>query len=506
MLERFLEDDVVVSVHLLTLLFDRSGLTLHCLAELTRIPEPRLRKELNTLNQELQPKACIQINDAVVSLSLTSPGQLFELKKQLYQKSEVLQVMAYLLNHRGCSVTTFCQEHYFSEPTFYRLQRQCKNFLQTVGLTIRRGQICGQEYRKRYLIAALSCHYGIDCVDFGSVSQQIVKNFVIAANPGVKPLLDKMPQAFAMFDHLIALTWLRHDQSLELPTDNFWRAVCREKVHQQLERMVDEYLQPQLSFELTPLDHDYLYLVYLTVANELFRDDAWSLQRATFREILQQLPEIRQLTDAFAALWGEPLIKTAAFKETVNGFGLHFMGGLQNLVIERQLDYQTENKSQRLTDQLVKMIVMRWCRQNHWSDLVDDNQVKYFSRQLLPLIEEQLPATPLYIFTKSRADYEVVAQMVRQEFGNRLQISSCSYFSAEQLKQINQVPQSMILADHEFWELLADTNSNNQRFLITLDSPFLGIERLRTSLYRLRTTAYAENLTEKLSILHAQEG
>ena len=270
--------------------------------------------------------------------------------------------------------------------------------------------------------------------------------------------------------------------------------------------MVDEYLQPQLSFELTPLDHDYLYLVYLTVANELFRDDAWSLQRATFREILQQLPEIRQLTDAFAALWGEPLIKTAAFKETVNGFGLHFMGGLQNLVIERQLDYQTENKSQRLTDQLVKMIVMRWCRQNHWSDLVDDNQVKYFSRQLLPLIEEQLPATPLYIFTKSRADYEVVAQMVRQEFGNRLQISSCSYFSAEQLKQINQVPQSMILSDHEFWELLADTNSNNQRFLITLDSPFLGIERLRTSLYRLRTTAYAENLTEKLSILHAQEG
>ena len=182
------------------------------------------------------------------------------------------------------------------------------------------------------------------------------------------------------------------------------------------------------------------------------------------------------------------------------------MGGLQNLVIERQLDYQTENKSQRLTDQLVKMIVMRWCRQNHWSDLVDDNQVKYFSRQLLPLIEEQLPATPLYIFTKSRADYEVVAQMVRQEFGNRLQISSCSYFSAEQLKQINQVPQSMILADHEFWELLADTNSNNQRFLITLDNPFLGIKRLQTSLYRLRTTAYAENLTEKLSILHAQEG
>lgn len=56
---------------------------------------------------------------------------------------------------------------------------------------------------------------------------------------------------------------------------------------------------------------------------------------------------------------GEALIKTAAFKETVNGFGLHFMGGLQNLVIERQLDYQTENKSQRLTDQLVKMIVMR---------------------------------------------------------------------------------------------------------------------------------------------------
>ena len=105
MLERFLEDDVVVSVHLLTLLFDRSGLTLHHLAELTRIPEPRLRKELNTLNQELQPKACIQINDAVVSLSLTSPGQLFELKKQLYQKSEVLQVMAYLLNHRGRSVT-----------------------------------------------------------------------------------------------------------------------------------------------------------------------------------------------------------------------------------------------------------------------------------------------------------------------------------------------------------------------------------------------------------------
>ena len=33
MLERFLEDDVVVSVHLLTLLFDRSGLTLHHLAE-----------------------------------------------------------------------------------------------------------------------------------------------------------------------------------------------------------------------------------------------------------------------------------------------------------------------------------------------------------------------------------------------------------------------------------------------------------------------------------------
>lgn len=32
MLERFLEDDVVVSVHLLTLLFDRSGLTLHRLA------------------------------------------------------------------------------------------------------------------------------------------------------------------------------------------------------------------------------------------------------------------------------------------------------------------------------------------------------------------------------------------------------------------------------------------------------------------------------------------
>lgn len=128
MLERFLEDDVVVSVHLLTLLFDRSGLTLHHLAELTRIPEPRLRKELNTLNQELQPKACIQINDAVVSLSLTSPGQLFELKKQLYQKSEVLQVMAYLLNHRGRSVTTFVRSTTFLSRLFTGCSGNAKIF------------------------------------------------------------------------------------------------------------------------------------------------------------------------------------------------------------------------------------------------------------------------------------------------------------------------------------------------------------------------------------------
>lgn len=506
MLERFLEDDTVIAVHLLSLLFDNSHITLRCLAEQTGLSEARLRKELNGLNQELQPKAKIQINDAIVSLSPISPERLSELKKQLYRNSEILQVMAYLLNHRGRSVTAFCQEHYFSEPTFYRLQRQCRDFLKTVGLTVHRGQISGQEYRKRYLIAALSCRYGIDCVDFDQNSHQIVKNFVMAANPGVKPLLEKMPQAFAMFDHLVALTWLRHDQTLELPDDNFWHAVCLEKAHQRLKKMVIEKLQPQLSFELTAADHDYLYLVYLTVANELFRDDAWSMQRAAFREILQQIPEIHELTAIFAALWGEELVKTVAFKEVVNAFGLRFMGGLQNLVIDYQLDYQYENEFQAQTDRLVQKIVKQWCLQNQWSDLVDESQIKYFARQLLPLIEEQLPATPLYIFTKSRANYAVIAQLLRQEFGNRLAISSCSYFSAEQLQKINQVPPSLILADYEFWELLAETNPNNQRFLIALDNPFLGIERLRASLYQIRTAAYAKSINEKLSILRAHEG
>lgn len=506
MLERFLEDDTVIAVHLLSLLFDSSHITLRCLTKRTGLSEARLRKELNSLNQELQPKVDIQINDAVVSLSPISPEMLFELKKQLYQNSEVLQVMAYLLNHRGRSVTAFCQEHYFSEPTFYRLQRQCRDFLKTVGLTVHRGQICGQEYRKRYLVAALSCRYGIDCVDFDQNSRQIVKNFVMAANPGVKPLLDKMPQAFAMFDHLVALTWLRHDQTLELPDDNFWRAVCLEKAHQRLKEMVIEKLQPQLSFELTATDHDYLYLVYLTVANELFRDDAWSMQRAAFREILQEIPEIHELTAIFASLWGKELVKTVAFKEVVNAFGLRFMGGLQNLVIDYQLGDLYENEFQVQTDQLVQKIVKQWCQQNQWSDLVDDSQIKYFAHQLMPLIEERLPATPLYIFTKSHANYAVIAQLLRQEFGNRLAISSCSYFSAEQLQKINQVSSSLILADHEFWELLAETNPNNQRFLIALDHPFLGIERLRTSLYQIRTTAYVENINEKLSILHAHEG
>ena len=105
MLERFLEDDTVIAVHLLSLLFDSSHITLRCLTKRTGLSEARLRKELNSLNQELQPKVDIQINDAVVSLSPISPEMLFELKKQLYQNSEVLQVMAYLLNHRGRSVT-----------------------------------------------------------------------------------------------------------------------------------------------------------------------------------------------------------------------------------------------------------------------------------------------------------------------------------------------------------------------------------------------------------------
>ena len=165
-----------------------------------------------------------------------------------------------------------------------------------------------------------------------------------------------------------------------------------------------------------------------------------------------------------------------------------------------------ENEFQVQTDQLVQKIVKQWCQQNQWSDLVDDSQIKYFAHQLMPLIEERLPATPLYIFTKSHANYAVIAQLLRQEFGNRLAISSCSYFSAEQLQKINQVSSSLILADHEFWELLAETNPNNQRFLIALDHPFLGIERLRTSLYQIRTTAYVENINEKLSILRAHEG
>lgn len=502
MLERFVEKDITQCVGLLKVLNESSPLTFNQLQVHLGTSKPRLRKLLEILTAELGNKGALRIEGASVSLNLRSLSQLVALRHQLYQKSQVLRVMAYLIDHQGRSVTEFCQVHYLSETTFYRLQRRCRAFLNLAGLSIKKGYLSGPEYRQRYLIAALSSYYGIDIITKTARDHRLITQLLKGMDPQIEALYQQVPESLARFENLVALTWHRHDRKLCLPKDHLWQAVCQAPLCSRWQGHVLKNLQPYLSFKLNAMDLDYLYLVYLTTANRLFADQAWRDQWYDFGDRLRKLPEIASLTDYFICLFGEQFCQTTTFKMVINDFALKFMGNLQNLIIDRRLDTMPANDNQLLTGQMIKIIVQRWCRQNHWLFPVDPHHLKYLLHQIMPLLAMQAAQTRIYVVTRSFTDGQVIDQLLRHEFGNQIKIQNVGYAKLDRLSRLDWTD-GLVIANGEFTPALNRLIDQQACLAITLEDPRKGLWQLREKINKLQSVRYAKMIRQKLSILQS---
>ncbi|NJA32127.1 hypothetical protein GSQ33_19700, partial [Clostridioides difficile] len=138
---------------------------------------------VDELNIGFTGLATIKKNRKYLSISICEGVQLLDLFYSIYQDSNVLQCLKYMiLNDANNSLSSFMEEHYISKSTAYRIREICYSYLKCIGLNVERNQVIGEEYRIRFLIALLHYKYGIECYDINDEDINFSRNFIMITN------------------------------------------------------------------------------------------------------------------------------------------------------------------------------------------------------------------------------------------------------------------------------------------------------------------------------------
>lgn len=337
MLSQYLETNTLQLIRLLTTLLDCQNISFSQLTKVTSLKSKTCRHLLGQLTKRLDGMVCIEINEqSQISCSLKERVSKNQCLHLIYRDSMVLSCLKFLIfNQEHQPFTVFSKNHFLSTASAYRVREKCRHFLKSVHLSIRANQVCGEEFRIRYLIALLQCQYGVSCYPIEEDDLDRITEFMTNSNPNIaKNFLSLMEDEFAFCHFLMMLTWKRQAFRPYLPYSAQFDHIKPLFIYPKIIHFSKEYLETSLPFSFDQLDYDYLFLVYCTNTN-FFCGHLWNeKEREKVCQLVATKTDIAYLIPSFKAFLGSNLSTSLPFLEAMMTLFRKCLFNLQSLIPE----------------------------------------------------------------------------------------------------------------------------------------------------------------------------
>ncbi|MDO4444891.1 MAG: helix-turn-helix domain-containing protein [Bacillota bacterium] len=457
MLNRYLERNIQNKLELFTILHSNHLITMKNLLSVFPLSINTINSLIDELNIDFTGLASIQKNASHFSIQIYEETTFMELLHAIYQDSNVLKCLKYMiLNDHCCSLAVFTEESYLAKSSAYRLRQNCADYLQQIGLQVRNNKVVGEEYRIRYLIALLHYKYGIECYEMCEQDIDIVRNFVLTTNKSIdRTYLDMTSNEYGYFEYLFFLAWKRKSYLTEPIISKRLQNCKNFFAYDKLIAELKNTLSPILQMDFTKNDMDYFYLIYFTTNNCMFADQ-WTAENISYlHKLVFDDPEFYDLYLRIAKRLGKQIAASHALKAVLIYFAKKCSLELQCIIPDK--NFYLDSKKSHLTQSVIKMleeILADWNHANHRLYEIDSDHMFYLALQIEQIIKKNMSPIPVFILSELTSELEVISKYINKFFSSRRIELKLFFLGADKKDKICSQKRAIIIVNKKFRYLM----------------------------------------------------
>ncbi len=459
MLDQFLETNIQNKLQILYALQSHGNLGTKELSQLMNASAVNVANLITELNVTLEGLGKIEKNNTSLALVIYDSTDFWDLLIAVYQKSDTLQCLRFLiLNDTGESLTSFIEESYITKSSAYRIRKNCSDYLQLVGLDVAQNHVVGEEYRIRFLIALLHYKYGVSFPYFDRESQWMARNFILSTNDVIDMnFLEYTHAEYGYFECLLILSWKRKAYLHSMPVDGDLACLKELFVYEKIKAAVQDYLEPRLGIKYEEDDDIYLFLAYCS-SNNCILSDKWKEEDVILtRRLVLSRPEFGDLLRRISARFGQDAATSPQLASILVYFYKKCLMELQCLIPDR--NYYRDNISNTMTLKVVehtRELLNKWKEDNGRHYPLDENHMTYLAMQIDIILRDLAKPVTLIVASDMVSQRNMMYMHFSQTFSPKRVNIQTLLLNAQDPGILRKDPNSVIVVNHQFKNVIQD--------------------------------------------------
>lgn len=412
LLDNHIENRVKDEILIFKILFNKKYSHMNDLIEVTQFSKVKILNTIKELERLLDTYISInEIKPNVYSLTSLCDLSCRQIQHIIYQQSNVLLALKFLVTNTNQTLNDFIDSIYISKANAYRVINSCKSFLRYIGLETHNYKIKGDEYRIRYLISTLAFNYGIHCYEITPKDTYKVRQFICETNSFISfDFLEHSQEEYGFFEHLIMLSWIRYNPDYSLPDNEEFEELKTIFIYKMLPSYLDQLFGAN---NWSKSDYDYIFLVYCSTKNPLFSNQ-WSEQdKIQVKEIVYRQDRVNYLVNLIEHYFGSDIVKLPDFRTGVFYLYKRYLFNLHHLIKINNYDCNVlkSDLDKEIYNRLVQ-VKINCEKELNIIEAVSYSELNYFTMLLTNLLRFLTPTLTLTIVSESIADHKLMKHLL----------------------------------------------------------------------------------------------
>ncbi|EJA6848022.1 TPA: helix-turn-helix domain-containing protein [Clostridioides difficile] len=471
MLDNYLEKNIRNKLELLNILHLNESITMKDLLSLFPLSLSNINFLVDELNIGFTGLATIKKNRKYLSISICEGVQLLDLFYSIYQDSNVLQCLKYMiLNDANNSLSSFMEEHYISKSTAYRIREICYSYLKCIGLNVERNQVIGEEYRIRFLIALLHYKYGIECYDINDEDINFSRNFIMITNLTIDNVYLKTTiNEYGYFEYLLILSWKRKKYPNTPIISSQLEKLKEIFVYKKLVAAVKRHLEPKLKIKFTKNDYDYLFLIYCSTNNVLFADQ-WTQEHINhLHKIIFSDKIYYDLLQRIENKFGKEVASSNALKASLVYFAKKALLELQCIIPDKNVYIDSKKSySTKIVHQYISNIFSDWKKKHDIEYEIDNMHLFYLSLQIELIIKQFLEPVSVSVLSELTSERKIISLYLERYFSPKRATIKSMQLDTENRDYLYSQKNSVIVINRKFRYLIEKSQLSKNNIIIPI--------------------------------------
>lgn len=453
MLNHYLENNIQNKIALLNILYLNSSISIDELCSLFPLSRFSINVLIDELNFCLARLSTIEKHRGYLSLSIFKDVQLTDLYYSIYQDSDVLHCLKFMiLNDSNSSLSSFIEERPIAKSTAYRVRKSCSGYLKCIGLDLEGNQVIGEEYRIRFLIALLHYKYGIECYDISAIDINFARDFIKYTNPIIDDMyLETTINEYGYFQCLLIMSWKRK-KYLDTPIISSQLKKLKEVfVYKELLEAVKNYLEPQLNIEFTQNDCDYLFLIYCCTNNVLFANH-WTQERInSLHKIVFASKKYCDLLQRIEKKFGKEVANSGALKTSLVYFYKKTILNLQYIIPDKNVYiYSPNSPSTKILNQHITNIFFAWAKDHNIEYKLDKMHLFLITLQIELIIKDFLEPVSVLVLSELVSERKILSMYLERCFSPKRVTIKSIQLDRENRNYLYSLKNCIIIVNRKF--------------------------------------------------------